>query len=365
MSAHSIQTAPGRSGTRSPERMSSTAKDDLAVWRSRLDAYAQPNHGRAALTFATSLLPYLALSVAMYLTVSVSVPLALALALPTAVFLVRTFIVFHDCSHGSFLRSKRANAWLGTGLGLLLYAPFLRWKHDHAVHHATAGDLERRGVGDVHTLTVREYQALSGRGRLSYALMRNPFIMFGVGPIAAMIIGPRLVARDARPRMRRSVIWTDVALVALVGGICWLIGWRNYLIVGGVPAMLAGSIGIWLFYVQHQFEGVYWEMGSGWSYVDAALKGSSFLRLPRPLHFCTGNIGYHHVHHLDAKIPCYNLRRAHDENAMFHAVPTLSLRDGVRAVRLKLWDEDGKRLITFPEARRMGSSVPAARIENA
>jgi omega-6 fatty acid desaturase (delta-12 desaturase) len=342
-----------RGGTGSRQRTYTTAKDDLAGWRSRLQAYAQPDHRRAALTFATSLVPYLALSVAMYLTVSVSVPLALALALPTAVFLVRTFIVFHDCSHGSFLRSKRANAWLGTGLGLLLYAPFLRWKHDHAVHHATAGDLERRGVGDVHTLTVREYRALSTRGRLSYALMRNPLIMFGIGPIVAMIIGPRLVARDARPRMRRSVLWTDVALIALVGGVCWLIGWQNYLIVGGVPALLAGSIGIWLFYVQHQFEGVYWEMGSDWSYVDAALKGSSFLRLPRLLHFCTGNIGYHHVHHLDAKIPCYNLRRAHDENSLFHDVPTLSLRDGMRAVRLKLWDEDGKRLITFAEARRV------------
>jgi acyl-lipid omega-6 desaturase (Delta-12 desaturase) len=325
--------------------------DQLVDWRTSLAAYAQPDRARAVLSLATSVLPYVAISVGMYLALGVSVLLTLVLAIPAAVFLVRTFIVFHDCSHGSFLRSKRANAWLGTALGLLLYAPFVRWRHDHAVHHATAGDLERRGVGDVHTLTVGEYQALSRRGRLAYALMRNPVVMFGLGPILAMIIGPRLVARDARPRMRRSVIRTDIALVALVGGVCWAIGWRDYLLVCGVPALLAGSVGIWLFYVQHQFEGVYWETSSEWSYVDAALKGSSFLRLPRVLQFCTGSIGYHHVHHLDARIPNYNLRRTHDENPVFHDVPTLTLTDGLRAVRLKLWDEDHGRLVTFAQAR--------------
>jgi acyl-lipid omega-6 desaturase (Delta-12 desaturase) len=259
--------------------------------------------------------------------------------------------VFHDCSHGSFLASRRGNKWLGIALGLLLYSPFLRWRHDHAIHHATSGDLERRGTGDIRTLTVAEYRALPRRGRWGYRALRNPFVMFVLGPVVAMIVGPRIVARGARPRMRRSVIATNIALFALVGGLCWLIGWRAYLLVCAPPALLAGSIGIWLFYVQHQFEDAWWERGETWSYADAALRGSSYLKLPGLLRFCSGNIGYHHVHHLSARIPNYNLRRAHEENPVFHDVPTLTLWDGLRAVRLKLWDEDRGRLVTFAEAR--------------
>ncbi len=324
---------------------------DHAFWRARMAPYAQAHPRRAALSLLTSVVPYLALSVAMYFALRVSDWLALGLALPAAVFLVRTFIVFHDCTHGSFLASRRANSWLGTGLGMLLYSPFVRWQHDHAVHHASSGDLSRRGVGDIHTLTVDEFRALPARARLIYRLTRNPVVMLGIGPLVALMIGPRFVSRDARPRMRRSVIRTDVALVLLVGTLCWLIGWRSYLLVFLVPSMLAGSIGIWLFYVQHQFEDAYWDSGETWSYADAALRGSSFLKLPRFLHFCTGNIGFHHVHHLNARIPSYNLPRAHEENAIFHAVPTLSLRDGVRALSLKLWDEDRRTLVTFAEER--------------
>jgi acyl-lipid omega-6 desaturase (Delta-12 desaturase) len=313
--------------------------------------YARADDRRAMVTVVTSVLPYLALSVAMYLALQVSAWLALALAIPTAVFLVRTFIVFHDCSHGSFLKSRWANAWMGTSLGLLLYSPFVRWRHDHAVHHATSGDLTRRGTGDIRTLTVAEYHALPWRSRLGYRLLRNPLVMFGFGPIVAMIIGPRIVAKGARERMRRSVMSTNLTLAVIVGTLCWLIGWRDYLLVFGPAALLAGSIGIWLFYVQHQFEDAYWEGADGWNYADAALRGSSFLKLPPPLRFCTGNIGYHHVHHLDARIPNYNLRRAHEENPIFHNVPTLSLWDGVRAVALKLWDEDRRRMVTFAQAR--------------
>ncbi len=321
------------------------------AWRETLAPYAQAHNGRALLGLATSVVPYLALSFAMYLAIRVSDLLVLAVAIPTAAFLVRTFIVFHDCSHSSFLAARRANAWLGTVLGLLLYSPFLRWQHDHAVHHATSGDLGRRGVGDIRTLTVAEYSALPRRGRLGYRLVRSPLLMFGLGPIIAMMIGPRFVARGARPRMRRSVLATDLALAGLIGMLCWLIGWQDYLLVCAPPALLAGSIGIWLFYVQHQFEDAYWENAGDWNYADAALRGSSFLNLPPPLRFCTGNIGYHHVHHLSARIPNYNLRRAHEENPIFHDVPTLSLWDGVRAVGLKLWDEDRGRMVTFAEAR--------------
>jgi acyl-lipid omega-6 desaturase (Delta-12 desaturase) len=323
-----------------------------AFWREALAPYAQPNLGRSLLDIATSVVPYLALSVLMYLALGVSYLIALAIAIPAAGFLVRTFILFHDCSHGSFMPSKRANTWLGTVLGLLVYSPFLRWRHDHAIHHATSGDLGRRGSGDVRTLTVHEYLELPPRGRLGYRLFRNPLVMFGIGPVIALVVGPRLVPRSARPRMRRSVMGTNIALAVLVGTLCWLIGWRDYLLVQAPTLLLAGSAGIWLFYVQHQFEDAYWESDEGWSYADAALRGSSYLKLPKVLQFFSGNIGLHHVHHLSARIPNYNLQRAHDENAIFHQVPILSLRDGMRAVRFKLWDEDRGRLVSFAEARR-------------
>ena len=331
---------------------SSVSAMDARAWRELLAPYAKADWRRGALCLATSVPPYLGLSVAIYLLLARS-PLALLLGLPAAAFLVRSFIVFHDCSHGSFVPSRRANTWLGRAIGLLLYSPFVRWRHDHAVHHATSGDLTRRGTGDIRTLTVTEYRALSTRGRLGYRLLRNPLVMFGLGPIMAMIIGPRIVARGARPRMRRSVLATDLVLAAIVGGLCWLMGWRDYLLVFGPSALLAGSIGIWLFYVQHQFEDAYWNSGPDWSFTDSALRGSSYLRLPAVLRFCTGNIGYHHVHHLNALIPNYNLRRAHDQIPALQDVPTLTLADGLRATSLKLWDEQSKRLISFRAARRI------------
>ncbi len=323
-----------------------------AFWRETLAPYAKPHLGRSLRDLATSVLPYLALSVAMYEALSVSYLLVLVIAIPTAGFLVRTFILFHDCSHGSFLPSRKANLWLGTVLGLFVYSPFLRWRHDHAVHHATSGDLDRRGVGDIRTLTVSEYDALSARARLGYRLLRNPLVMFGIGPIVALLVGPRIVAKGARPRMRNSVIGTNIALAVLIAGLCWLLGWREYLLVQAPTLLLAGSAGIWLFYVQHQFEDAYWESAEAWTYADAALRGSSYLRLPRVLQFFSGNIGLHHVHHLSARIPNYNLQRAHDENPIFHGVPTLSLADALRTVGLKLWDEERRRMVSFAEASR-------------
>jgi acyl-lipid omega-6 desaturase (Delta-12 desaturase) len=320
-------------------------------WRKAMAPYAQPRINRSLLDLATSLVPYLALLVAMYLSLDVSYLLTLGLSIPAAGFLLRTYIVFHDCAHGSFLPTKRQNAYLGVGLGLLVYSPFQAWRHNHAVHHATAGDLDRRGVGDVPTLTVAEYAALPWRKRLGYRLFRHPLVMFGLGPIFALVVQPRLIERSMRPRIRRSVMGTNVALVVLVAAACWLIGWQEYLLIQWPAALLAGAAGVWLFYVQHQFEDTYWQSSDGWSYADAALRGSSYLKLPKVLQFFTGNIGLHHVHHLSARIPNYNLQRAHDENPVFHDVPTLSLWDGLRAVRLKLWDPGRGRLVTFAEGR--------------
>jgi acyl-lipid omega-6 desaturase (Delta-12 desaturase) len=351
-----LARANGASGTRGATTAIGAARSsapgtERPFWREALAPYARPHLGRSLLDIATSVVPYLALSALMYLTLDVSYLLVLALAIPAAGFVLRTYIVFHDCAHGSFLPSKRANAWLGVALGLVVYAPFVSWRHSHAVHHATAGDLDRRGVGDVLTLTVAEYRGSPWRRRLGYRLFRNPLVMFGLGPIYGLLLQPRLVSRSARPRLRRSVIATNIALAALVGALCWLVGWREYLLVQMPTALLAGAAGVWLFYVQHQFEDTYWQSAGDWSYADAALRGSSYLRLPKVLQFFTGNIGLHHVHHLSTRIPNYNLQRAHDRNPIFHEVPTLSLWDGLRAVRLKLWDEDRGRLVTFAEAR--------------
>jgi acyl-lipid omega-6 desaturase (Delta-12 desaturase) len=318
-----------------------------------LAAYAKPRLGRSVLEILTSVVPYLALSVVIYQTLGGSVLLTLALMVLAAGFLVRTFVIFHDCTHGSLLPSKRANAYVGRFLGLFVLSPFRRWRHDHAIHHASSGDLERRGVGDIVTLTTSEYESRSPRGQLGYRLIRNPLVMFGLGPIIAMIVGPRIATRSQRPRMRHSVLVTDAVLLVIVASLWWLIGLDKFLVVWAPPAMIAGSVGIWLFYVQHQFEDAYWQSAGDWSYADAALRGSSYLRLPKLLQFFTGNIGLHHVHHLNARIPNYNLQRAHDENPVFHDVPTLSLWDGLQAVRLKLWDEDSGKLLTFAQARAM------------
>jgi omega-6 fatty acid desaturase (delta-12 desaturase) len=318
-----------------------------------LAAYAQPRLARSILDVGLSVVPYLALSVVVYLTLGTSLLLTATLMALTAGFLVRTFIVFHDCAHGSLFASRRANRYLGRVTGLMVLSPFERWRHDHAVHHASSGNLDRRGVGDIITLTVAEYRARSPRGRLAYRLIRNPVVMFGLGPIVAMIVGPRIATRAQRPRLRNSVFCTDAALLVIAVGLSWLIGLPTLLLVWAPPAMIAGSVGIWLFYVQHQFEDAYWQDADSWTYAEAALRGSSYLELPPILQFFTGNIGLHHVHHLNARIPNYNLHSAHRANPAFRDVPTLTLRDGLRAVNLKLWDQSAGRLVTFAEARSM------------
>jgi omega-6 fatty acid desaturase (delta-12 desaturase) len=295
----------------------------------------------------------------MYFLSDVSYWLVLAVTVPCAGFLVRTYILFHDCAHGSFLASRKANEWLGAVCGLLVFTPFQRWRHQHAVHHASSGDLDRRGVGDVPTLTVDEYVVRPWHRRAAYRLFRNPIVMFGLGPLWAMILAPRFASRRDRPRLRRSVWRTDFALAVLIGLLCWLVGWESFLLVQMPSALLAGSIGVWLFYVQHQFEDAYWQNSDSWSYDEAALKGSSYLKLPKVLQFFTGNIGLHHVHHLSTKIPNYNLQRAHDAYPALRQVPTLSMWDGINCVRLKLWDEERGRLVTFREARVSASRTRA------
>ena len=325
--------------------------DQPPSWRAELAPYAQPSVPRSAIDLATSVLPYVLITAVIAWLVPRSLPLALLLSPLAGGFLLRSYIIFHDCAHGSFLPGKHANMWLGRALGLLVYSDFESWRLSHAVHHATAGDLDRRGTGDVPTWTVAEYNARGRLGRLGYWLFRHPLVMFVLGPIWALIISPRLIKRSQRPRIRRSIALTNVAVIAMVSGLVWLLGWQTYLLAIWPAALIAGSAGVFLFYVQHQFEDVYWESADNWSYDDAALRGSSYLHLSRPLQFFTGNIGFHHVHHLSARVPNYNLARAHRDHPVFASVPTLTLASALPTVRLKLWDETTGRLVTFREAR--------------
>jgi omega-6 fatty acid desaturase (delta-12 desaturase) len=318
-----------------------------------VDEFAHPHLGRSSLSIATSVLPFLGLWVAMYFSLSVSYLLTLALAVPAAGFLVRSYILFHDCTHGSLFRWRWANVWLGSFLALIFFTPFARWRYDHVGHHATAGDLDRRGLGDVPTLTLAEYEAMSRWGRFGYRMFRNPLIMFGIGPAYAMLWQPRFVPRQARAKIYDSTWRTNFAIAITVVGLCWLVGWQAFLAVEVPLVVIAGAAGLWLFYVQHQFEDVYWRRTEDWNYADAALRGSSYLRLPKILQFFTGNIGLHHVHHLNPRVPNYYLQRAHDHVEAFQRVPTMSLWDGLRAVRFKVWDESGARLLTWGDVRRL------------
>jgi omega-6 fatty acid desaturase (delta-12 desaturase) len=324
-----------------------------AWWLAPLEPYARPDLRRSLNCLATSALAYLALWPAMYYLLGVSYWLTLLVAIPASGFLVRTFIVFHDCGHGSFLPSKRANRVFGVICGLLVFNAYFAWNHDHAGHHATSGDLDNRGRGDVETWTVAEYREKSPLGRLGYRLMRSPFVMLTIGPVWALAIEPRMVALGKRRRVQNSTILTNFGVVALVGGAIWLLGWRAFVEIQVPIVLMAGAAGVFLFYVQHQFDDVYWAHKGEWSYADAALKGSSYFKLPRVLQFFSGNIGLHHVHHLQPRIPNYNLQRAHDENPFLHEAPTLTLKRAVRTLNLKLIDERSGRLVSFAQARQL------------
>jgi omega-6 fatty acid desaturase (delta-12 desaturase) len=324
-----------------------------AYWREHVAEFEKPSWSKAMVDLVLSLGAYIVCMLTMYLLVGDHPWIVAVLTLPAAGFLLRTFIVFHDCGHGSFVPSASGNLWIGRLTALMVWQPYANWRHNHAVHHGTAGDLDRRGQGDVETITVAEYQARSWKGRLAYRLFRSPAILFTVGPLWSLMIGPRFWTKEMRPRQIHSVWLTNVAFALYVGVTMWVVGPGTWVLVQMPAALLAGVGGVFLFYVQHQFEDAYWETGESWDYADAALKGSSYLKLNPVLRFFSGNIGLHHVHHLSAKIPNYNLQRAHDESPIFADVPILTLGDGVRTLRLKLIDPAGSRLVTFREAREL------------
>ena len=330
------------------------------TWKQTLARHQRSALRSSAWQLVNSLVPYAILWGLMAWASSRSIWLMLALAVPAAGFLVRVFIIFHDCGHGSFFRSSRANAFWGFVTGVLTFTPYGQWRHDHAVHHATAGDLDRRGRGDIWTLTVGEYlEAPLGR-RLAYRLARNPLVLFVVGPLYVFLIKQRFPSRKDGPRERRSVHLMNAMLAALIVALGLTVGFGTLVKVQLPLTLLAGAAGVWLFYVQHQFEGVSWERREHWDFVGAALKGSSFYRLPKVLQWFSGNIGFHHIHHLAPGIPNYNLEKCHREEPLFQAVKPITLWGSLKSLSFRLWDEQRRKLVGFGHVRAVRRERRAA-----
>jgi acyl-lipid omega-6 desaturase (Delta-12 desaturase) len=348
MTAESCATVPSRrpalAGSESP----------APAWRELLAPYAKSVPARAVVQLVVTALLLIASAAALFSGLAFGFWTALIFAVPAALFIVRLFIIQHDCGHGSFFRSKRANDLLGGILGAVTTVPYLAWRRDHAVHHASCGSLARRGIGDVTTLTVAEYRARSRWRRLTYRLYRHPLVLFVLGPAYLVLLRYRLpvASRLNDRRSSFSILGTDVAMAALGVGLALLVGPVAFIVGWGTVLFLTSAIGVWLFYVQHQFEDTYWRPSADWDFHAAALEGSSFYDLPRFLHWLTGSIGFHHIHHLASKIPNYRLRACFDENPeLQRRAKRITLWGSLKSVRLALWDETTQRLVSFRRSR--------------
>lgn len=304
-----------------------------------------------------TIIPFGLLWYAAYASLSISYALTFAIAVIASGFLIRTFILFHDCCHQSFFKSRRANDLLGTLTGVLTHVPYRRWKHDHAVHHATSGNLSKRGIGDIWLLTVEEYAKSPWWRRICYWFYRNPLVMFGLGPIAVFLIQYRFNRRGASRKERINTWMTNLLIAAMYVLLYFAVGWQALLAVQLPIFYLSGVFGIWLFYVQHNFEHSYFEQAEEWNYVLAAVEGSSFYKLPKLLQWLTGNIGYHHVHHLDQRVPNYHLEQAHHASPDLQKVPKITLVSSLKSLRYKLWDEAGKTFLSFNEAKPLVRAI--------
>jgi omega-6 fatty acid desaturase (delta-12 desaturase) len=321
-------------------------------WLKILSRYRQPNRKRSAFELAVTIVPFLALWVLAFVAVHYGVWWGLVLVVPAAGFLLRLFMIQHDCGHGAFFAQRNADDWTGRVLSVLTLTPYDYWRGAHAVHHAGAGNLDERGIGDIETLTVAEYRGLSRWGRLRYRLYRNPVVMFAIGPVYLFIFKHRWPFETFRVAGKPwlSTMLTNLAIAALCAALIWLTGIVPFLLVHLPIVVLAGAAGIWLFYVQHQFEDTHWSDGKEWDFQDAALHGSSNYVLPGPLQWLTGNIGIHHVHHLSSRVPFYRLPEVLRDFPDLADTGRITIMESLRCVKLVLWDEHSRRLVSFREA---------------
>ncbi len=315
--------------------------------RKQVAPYEKSNTKDSIWQLITTLGPFFLLWTLAYQSLTISYFLTFAFAVIAAGFLVRIFIIFHDCCHFSFFKNRTANKVLGTITGILTLFPYSQWQHDHSIHHATSGNLDKRGTGDIWVLTVDEYLSLPTSRKIAYRLYRNPFVMFGLGPIYEFLIKNRFNKKGARRNERLNTYLTNIAVVALIVFFCWLLGTVPFLLVQVPIFLISGSLGIWLFYVQHTFEDSYYEENNEWEYVLAAVEGSSYYKLPKLLQWLSGNIGYHHVHHLSPRVPNYKLEEVHNNTEPLQNVPTITLATSLKSLRYRLWDAQNKRFVGF------------------
>ncbi len=331
---------------------------DFGSLTRQLAQYREPDLARSVLELAITLVPFVLVWGAIYASLKAGYPLGLLLAVPAAGLLVRLFMIQHDCGHGSFFRRRATNDWIGRAIGVLTLTPYDYWQRSHALHHAGSGNLERRGIGDINTLTRREFEARSWWGQLLYRTYRHPLVMFGIGPAYLFILRHRLplglMCSGWQPWI--SAMATNAAIAILVATAIWLVGVGPFLLVQLPTTLLAATIGVWLFYVQHQFEDTTWEQDEAWRFHEAALHGSSHYDLPLVLRWFTANIGVHHVHHLASRIPFYRLPEVLHDHRELHDVGRLTLLQSLKSLRLVLWDEETRRLISFSEALALRSS---------
>lgn len=336
-----------------PARSDASERRPTAALKDVLAAHQTTCTTRALWQLTNTLVPYFLLWYAMYHALQVSLWLAVPLAALSGVLLVRVFIIFHDCSHGSYFGSRRANDVVGFIAGALTFSPYQHWRWEHAIHHGTAGNLDRRGVGDIWTMTVQEYLSASRGRRLQYRLTRNPLVLFVLAPLFIFVVKQRFSSAQAQRRQRHSVWYLNAVLLASTLLLSWLLGFVSYLLVQTIAMTVAGALGLWLFYVQHQFEGVYWEREDKWDYTAAALRGSSYYKLPKVLQWVSGNIGFHHIHHLSPRIPNYNLQRCHESDPRFAQVTSISLRSSLQCLKFRLWDERAGKLVGYAHLRQL------------
>ena len=334
-----------------PDSVARESSPGVAAWKDKVLEFQTPSLWRALWQLVDTLGLYALLWYLAYRSLAVSDWLALPLAILAGGVLVRVFIIFHDCGHGSFFKAKWANDVIGFITGMLTFTPYYHWRWEHAIHHASAGNLDKRGTGDVWTMTVQEYLDASRWLRFRYRLARNPLVLFLIAPLTLFVVLQRFPSRAANPRERMSVYWMDLAIVGMMAGMSALLGLKAYLLIQLVVIAVASGAGLWMFYVQHQFEDVHWERGDEWDFTAAALQGSSYYKLPKILQWFTGNIGFHHIHHLSARIPNYNLERCHRELQLARNVRPITFLSSLKSLSLRLWDEEHKRLVGYREMR--------------
>lgn len=336
------------------------SKEKIAQLRKHVSPFEKSDLRISIRQMVNTILPFLVAWFLAYQSLRVSVWLMVPFAMIAAGFVVRMFIIFHDCTHGSFFKNKKANAIVGTITGVLTLFPYEKWKREHAIHHASSGNLDKRGVGDIWVMTIEEYVEASKWTRLQYRLYRHPLVMFGLGPLWLILVTSRFNRKDARKKERMNTHIINVALVILYGLMMFLVGWQAFLLVQGTTMFVAGVLGIWLFYVQHTFEDSYFEDESEWDYVKAAIEGSSYYELPKVLQWVTGNIGFHHVHHLSPRVPNYHLEKAHTSTPPLQRATTIGLFSSLKSLRYKLYDANNKTFVTFREVRHLLRRTNAA-----